>query len=252
MQHLAGGGAAPSRSRGQDTPAPARVVRVTTASASDVPPAEWDGSMVETALEYVRARIVSGELPPGSRIKERDLVDEIGVSRVPIREALRGLATEGFVTHSPRRGVVVATLEPADLTEIFEVRQALEVFAAGMAVDKATDDEVRELQDSVADAERASAAGDHDAADRANALFHDLLVRMAHNGLLMRMLDPLGNRIHWLLRQNDDNSALCAEHRAIADAIAARDTRLVRRLALAHVRTSQKLAFRRLFRSTPQ
>ncbi|MDL9980589.1 GntR family transcriptional regulator [Microbacterium sp. ASV49] len=204
-------------------------------------------SLVDIGLEYIRDRIVSGEYPPGTRLKERDLVDRIGISRVPVREALRSLATEGFVTLSPRRGAVVTPLELQDLDEIFEVREALEVFECTLAAQKARPDEVARLLATVDEAEAAIAAGDHERVVDANQRFHAVLVEMSHNDVLARMLEPMRNRLNWLLRQNDDNLQLCREHRGIADAIAAGDARKVRRLAAAHVNTSKKIATEWLF-----
>lgn len=204
-------------------------------------------SLVDVALDHLREKIISGALPPGERIKERAVAEETGVSRVPIREALRVLAAEGMITLAPRRGAVVTRLEPNMLDEIFEVREALEVQQSVLAIRKATDDEVADL---LAIAERAGAAAAHGAradADAANVEFHDQLLTMAHNAVLARMLEPLQRRLHWLFQQNNDLDLVYREHRAQAEAIAARDTRTAHELGIAHIRTSRILAFRVVF-----
>lgn len=204
-------------------------------------------SLVDVAQDYIRDRITSGEFSPGYRLKERDLVEETGISRVPLREALRALAMEGFVTLQPRRGAVVAKLEPHDLEQIFEVREALETQLAVLATRKATPAEIAEMLGHVADAERAWEAGDRQAADGANLAFHAALVRMTHNDLFNRLLEPLQNRLGWLLRQNSDPGELCVEHRGLAEAIAAGDEEAARSLAWQHVHTSKRVALQALF-----
>ena len=205
-------------------------------------------SLADVAQDYLRDQIMSGALTPGERIKERELSDVTGISRIPIREALQRLAAEGFVTPLPRRGATVSQIEPDDLDEIFEVRIALEVQECMLAVAKATEREVADLLATVARAERALAAGDRAAVDAENAAFHDLLVKMSHNDVLQSMLKPLRSRLTWLLRQNDDVQVMCTEHSAIARAIADRDAEQVRVLALSHVETSKRLALAQLFR----
>ncbi|MGC3954987.1 MAG: GntR family transcriptional regulator [Propionicimonas sp.] len=206
-------------------------------------------SLVEVAQDYLRERITSGGFAPGYRLKERDLVEEIGISRVPIREALRGLASEGFVTLTPRRGAVVTTLEPEDLVEIFEVREALEVQEAALAARKATPAEIAMMFEQVTASERGLLDGDRKAVDQANLAFHAVLVQMTHNDLLSKLLEPLQNRLNWLLRQNPDPRELCVEHRALAEAIAAHDVAEAQRLAIRHVQTSRTIALQQLFGS---
>ncbi|MBK7821012.1 MAG: GntR family transcriptional regulator [Tessaracoccus sp.] len=208
-------------------------------------------SLADVAQDYIRDRITGGDYSPGYRLKERDLVEEIGISRIPLREALRSLATEGFVTLVPRKGAVVTQLKPNDLEEIFEVREALETHQAVLATRKATQPEVAELFREVEASERAWAAGDRQAADRANVAFHAVLVQMTHNDLFTRLLEPLQNRLNWLLRQNADQRELCLEHRDLAEAIAGGDEIAAQRLARQHVHTSKRVALELLFGDEP-
>jgi len=207
-------------------------------------------SLVDGALEHIRERIVSGELRPGARLKERDLAVEIGMSRVPVREALRALATEGFVTHVPRSGMVVSDIDSHILDQIFEIREALEPYVCELAVRKSTDREVEGLLALVAEGQAALDRQSKAEFDSANTRFHDALSAMAHNDVLIDMLRPLNSRLHWLLRQNDRDVLMQTEHAAIADAIAARDVRRARRESSVHVRTSKRVALAQLFQST--
>lgn len=206
-------------------------------------------SLVDVAKDYIRERITSGEFPPGTRLKERELAEETGISRIPIREAMRALESEGFVTIAPRRGAIVTELKPALLDEIFEVREALEVQECVLAVRKATDDEIARLLTTVEDSRIAAENRDKTAIDAANTAFHSVLLEMTHNAVLKSLLAPLKNRLNWILRQNDDGEAIWREHAAMAAAIAARDEEQIAILAREHVETSKELALRLLFGS---
>ncbi|MDO5736878.1 MAG: GntR family transcriptional regulator [Propionibacteriaceae bacterium] len=210
-------------------------------------PGDVQLSLVDVSKDYIRSRITSGEFPPGHRLKERDLSAELGISRIPIREAVRDLSTEGFVTMMPRKGAIVSALEPQDLDDIFEVRMALEVTECVLAAQRASVEEIARMHDCVTRAREAMERGDRDAVDAANGEFHDVLVEMGHNPVLAQLMDPLRNRLQWLLRQNKDVSAICREHEQMAEAIAARDVELARQLAHIHVETSRRVATEVLF-----
>ena len=210
-------------------------------------PGDLQLSLVDVSKDYIRSKITTGEFLPGFRLKERELSAELGISRIPIREAVRDLSTEGFVTLSPRRGAVVTELKPEDLDDIFEVRMALEVMECVLAARRASDADIERMRTCVVAANNAMAAGDRGAVDAANGEFHDVLVEMGHNPVLAQVLEPLRNRLQWLLRQNKDVTAICREHDEIAEAIAARDVERARKLAHLHVETSRRVASDVLF-----
>ena len=210
-------------------------------------PGDLQLSLVDVSKDYIRSKITAGDYPPGFRLKERELSTELGISRIPIREAVRDLSTEGFVTLHARRGAVVTELKREDLDDIFEVRLALEVTECVLAARRATDEEIARMRACVAAADEAVERGDRGAVDVANGEFHDVLVEMGHNPVLRQVLEPLRNRLQWLLRQNEDVTAICREHREIAEAIAARDVERARELAHVHVETSRRVASDVLF-----
>ncbi|MGO1383319.1 MAG: GntR family transcriptional regulator [Arachnia sp.] len=210
-------------------------------------PGDVQMSLVDVSKDFIRAKITTGEFLPGFRLKERELSAALGISRIPIREAVRDLSTEGFVTLSPRRGAVVTELKPEDLDDIFEVRMALEVTECVLAARRASESDIERMRACVVAANKAMAAGDRDAVDAANGEFHDVLVEMGHNPVLAQVLEPLRNRLQWLLRQNQDVTAICREHHEIAEAIAARDVERARELAHLHVETSRRVASEVLF-----
>ncbi|MDO5672411.1 MAG: GntR family transcriptional regulator [Actinomycetaceae bacterium] len=204
-------------------------------------------TLVDAVQDYIRDRIVSGEYPPGYRLVERELAEATGASRVPVREAIRGLASEKFVTLVPRKGAVVTPLVPEDLDEIFEVREALEVQECVLAAKKAGPDDVARMRVVLDEAARALKAGETEAVNQANAKFHELLVEMSHNTVLSEVLRPLKNRLEWIFRQNHNQRTICEEHEEIAQAIAEGDIEAARDLARIHVATSKKLILDALF-----
>lgn len=198
-------------------------------------------------LAALRRAIVAGELRPGDRLVERDLAERFAVSRVPVREAIRALVAEGFVVAESPRRLAVRRLTRVDVEELFELREALEVYAAGLAAERAGPADLAELRDILDRAARATAELDAEKITGLNTHFHDRVLAMAGNSLLTAALEPVEGRLRWLTRQNDAWPQLLAEHRGLADAVAARDPEKARALALAHVRANRLITLRVLF-----
>jgi DNA-binding GntR family transcriptional regulator len=189
----------------------------------------------ERVTRQLRDEIVGGLRPPGSKLVERDLAAELGVSRVPVRDALRALVTEGLVTPRPRSWAVVRTFTPADVADLHEIRSALEVLAFRLAAERHTPDGLARLRADL-DRQRAAArAGDAAEARRAGADFHETVVALAANALLSEIERLLQSRMRWLLGQHDDLMAVATEHEALYDAIAASDVDRVEELSREHV-----------------
>ncbi|MGW2661780.1 GntR family transcriptional regulator [Nocardia tengchongensis] len=199
---------------------------------------EVDRSLSAQVFTLLRDRIVEGVLEPGSRINERELAEELGVSRNPIREALPRLENEGFVVIVPRRGAVVTELTYRDVEELFAVRRSLEVLAAtDAAAAVAGGRSPQRLLTAVEVAEHALAQREDAALAAANAALHEQIVQLSGNSLLISIMPPIAGRIRRLFRleAERDQAVLCAEHRALCAAIAAGDQRLAADLAAAHV-----------------
>ncbi|HEY9306236.1 MAG TPA: GntR family transcriptional regulator [Microbacterium sp.] len=195
----------------------------------------------ERVRDLIRDRILRGDFVPGDHLVERVLAEEMGVSRVPVREALNLLKGEGFVQDLPRRGVIVTVLGKDDVDDLFEVRVALDVQCARLASMRATDDELEELAAIADEADAAYARGDTAALAELNQAFHDAVPRMAHNPILASTLEPLEGRLHWLLRQNRSPEVLLAEHRELVHALRDRDADAAAEVARRHVDTSRTL-----------
>ena len=203
----------------------------------------------EKVRDILRERIVTGELSPGTHIVERAVAEELGVSRIPVRDALHMLMGEGFVTEMPRRGAVVTALSRRDVEELFDVREALEVLSVRLATRHATPDEIEAMRANVEQARTALRSDDRGTLAGCNQAFHDMITAMAHNDLLASMLQPLEGRLHWLLRQNDDPDRLFREHEQLLQAISSGDPDTAVTAALDHVRTSREICHQVLFRA---
>ena len=199
---------------------------------------ETGPSMAQSAYLAIREGIVHGAYPPGSRLRERDLSQELRMSRIPIREALRQLEVEGFVATSPNRGAVVSQLTLKDVSELFDLRLSLEVLAARQAAqavaDGRADDTLRRV---VAEAHRATVAADTDAIRQSNTQFHAQTIAMTGNALLIATMAPLLGRIRWLfaLTADRDPHVEYAEHVTLCDAIYSGNPDLAGALAFAHI-----------------
>ncbi|CAO3437123.1 GntR family transcriptional regulator [Azospirillum endophyticum] len=133
------------------------------------------------AVAELRAMILAGELRPGSRVAEVQLCGQLGVSRTPLREALRVLATEGLIELRPRRGAVVTPIDPMEIGAVFEVMEALEALAGGLACRRGTAEEFAELDRLHARLHAQFEAGDRPSYFTTNRLIHARIVVMARN-----------------------------------------------------------------------
>jgi DNA-binding GntR family transcriptional regulator len=204
------------------------------------------GSLRDTVRDELRRRIVDGELAPGARLVERTLATDLGVSRVPVREALHALTAEGFVEERPRRATVVRVLTARDVEDLFDVREALEEVLCRRVAQRLDADGRAALVEVLARGDDALARGDRSAAVRANADFHAVLLGVSRSPLLASLLEPLGGRMRWLLQQHDDPGAIHAEHREIYAALDAGDVDRAGALARRHLETSRAAAAARV------
>ncbi|MFF4043332.1 GntR family transcriptional regulator [Streptomyces sp. NPDC001816] len=209
------------------------------------------GAVRERVLATLRQDIIAGRLGPGERLVERELAERFGVSRVPVREAIRALVAEGFVLFESARRTVVRRLTPTDVKELFELREALEVYAAGLAAARVTPEALAELRGLLTEAATATKDGDGEAITDINTRFHDRILAMAGNSLLISVMEPVDGRLRWLTRQNEEWPQLLDEHRELYEAIASGDPDRARAHALGHVRANYRSTVRHLFGTEP-
>lgn len=208
-------------------------------------PSADDHLLAEQIAEELLRRILAGEIPRGSKLRQDTVAAEFQVSRTPIREAFRALHGQGVLEIVPRRGAIVHGVTPRDILENNEVRAELEAFAAELAASRIDDAQLERLRDATERfaAIAADAQGD-DAAERwrdANGDFHTTIVAAAGNPHLTTSIKELRRQIPHnlafvtlagntrLIRQNAD------EHAAIFKAIEEHDGKLARRLVRKHV-----------------
>ncbi|MFI7341119.1 GntR family transcriptional regulator [Streptomyces sp. NPDC050085] len=194
----------------------------------------------ERVMRTLRDQIIEGTRAPGSKLVEREVAAELGVSRLPVRDALRGLVSEGLVMPRPRSWAVVREFTPSDISDLSEVRSALETLGFRLAAQRRTRAGLARLRADL-DAEREAAeSGDGAAARRAAADFHETVTELADNALLSELETTLRSRMRWLLGQHDDFSAVAEEHEELYRAIEARDVEHVEALAERHQTTSKE------------
>lgn len=192
----------------------------------------------DIVCDEIRAQIVSGVHPPGTHMVEDRLAKDLGVSRNPVREALRVLEAERFVRMVPRRGAVVASPSEQDVREIFEVRTALEALAARLAARKCSADDRAVFADILARARRALDVGDAVELTALNTAFHEHVMTVAGNAYLKEVMLGMRNRMQWIFSQTAGSvrgQHSLEEHVRLADAIVAGQEESAVELAVAHV-----------------
>jgi DNA-binding GntR family transcriptional regulator len=201
-------------------------------------------ALYEEVAELLRQRIFRRELAPGSWIDELKLAEEYGISRTPLREALKVLATEGLVTMKVRRGAYVTEVSERDLADVYHLLALLESDAAGVVATQATAAQLKELQGLHEELEKA--AGNRERFFEINEAFHMRLLEIADNRWRDQMVADLRkvmklNRHNSLLKSGRIEESL-AEHRAIMQALAARDAEATAQRMREHFRNGLEAA----------
>lgn len=192
--------------------------------------------------------IASGEIAPGEPIRQSHLAERMGISPTPVREALRRLEAQGLVVLEPHRGVRVAEVEPHEMSEIYEIRAALEGLAVEHAVPRLSAKQMQAVEAAQARLERAWAASETKQLAKLNYQFHTLIYRMSGRPRLIKLIDSL-----WPLFPRDSMWAIpgrgpgiVREHRDVLDAIRAGDAERAHRAMRVHMEAGAKalLAYR--------
>jgi DNA-binding GntR family transcriptional regulator len=189
-------------------------------------------------LQELRRMITSGELPGGTQVVQDALATQLGVSRVPLREALKVLEGEGHVTYFPHRGYFVTELTVADLVEAYRLRALLEAEAITEAVARLDDEEVAHIDAMRAEVEAASVRGDVAEINEANRMFHFALFELCAMPRLVRMIAQLWDATdayRSVYMSSTSNLAhMAREHAAMMTALRARDAATVVALQAEH------------------
>ena len=198
----------------------------------------------EVVCETLRTAIIEGILKPGERLMEIQVSEELGVSRTPVREAIRKLELEGFVVMIPRRGTYVSDLSIKDINEVFEVRTALDVLAAGLAAERITADELEQMERLLVELGECIEQDDMQKIVEADSQFHDLLYSASRN---MRLVGIINNLREQLTRFRSLSMAypgrlkiMLVEHTRLVEALGRRNVTLAKRLAGEHIANAEQ------------
>ena len=204
-------------------------------------------ALYEDVAELLRQRIFNRTLEPGSWIDELKIAEEYGISRTPLREALKVLATEGLVTMKVRRGAYVTEVNEKDLTDVFHLMAVLEADAASTVAQTATDKQLLELEALHQELEKAAKnRRDHIKFFMLNEAFHTRLLQIADNKWAGQMVADLRkvmklNRAQSLLKQGRIDESL-AEHAAVMTALKQRDAKRAQAAMQTHIKNGLEAA----------
>ncbi|MDD3364429.1 MAG: GntR family transcriptional regulator [Syntrophomonas sp.] len=199
----------------------------------------------ELVLDAIRSAIMSGILQPRERLMEIQMAEELGVSRTPIREALRKLELEGFIVMVPRKGAYVADLSFKDIADVFEIRAALEGLAAGLAAERITEEELEDLERLLVEKREAITQNDIGKLVEVDTKFHELMYKASRNERLSSIISNLREQIQRFRltslsfpgRMKDSLD----EHKKIVEAIQSRDSQIARHVAQEHIENAENV-----------
>ncbi|MDF2821503.1 MAG: GntR family transcriptional regulator [Clostridiales bacterium] len=193
----------------------------------------------DVVFNTLRQAILKGELAPGERLMEKQLADRMGVSRTPIREAIRKLELEGLVVMIARKGAEVARITEKDLKDVLEVRCALEELAVKIACDKMSDKNVARLRKTIEDFKEAVIKKNVGKIIDKDVEFHDIIFESTENDKLIQIVNNLREQFYRYrvehIRKSTDHSELLAEHLEIVKAISEKNVKVAMEAARAHI-----------------
>lgn len=207
-------------------------------------------SLQATALLHIRDAILQGALAPGTRLHPAALAAELGMSPVPVREALQALVTEGLAVHLPRRGMTVSALTAEDVANAYDVMGVLEGLVACEVAGRLTPEDLERLRGLRDEMEDATARGDHDALLRLDREFHACMCEASRNTRARELLRGIWNYTYRVRRVYPRSAPrlreTIGEHRAILEALRAGDGEACERLLRRHIEGARDDLLRQL------
>ncbi len=204
----------------------------------------------DVVFNTLRQGILTGELKPGERLMEIHLANKLGVSRTPIREAIRKLELEGLVTMIPRRGAEVAQITEKSLKDVMEVRRALDALSVELACDRINDEELAALGKACESFEKAVSTGDPKKIAQADVEFHNIIVKAAGNTRLVQLINNLSEQMYRYrfeyIKDVSTHEQLIAEHRILSDCIRNKDKATAAKTAKLHIDNQENAIMQQL------
>lgn len=204
----------------------------------------------DVVFNTLRKAILTGQLKPGERLMEVHLANRLGVSRTPIREAIRKLELEGLVIMIPRRGAEVARITEKSLKDVLEVRRALDALSVELACERITKEDMERLWEACQEFERAAKGKDASIIAKADVALHDIIVEATGNLRLAQLVNNLSEQMYRYrfvyIKEESKHDMLVAEHREIYESIASRDRERAARAAKLHIDNQEKSIIRQI------
>lgn len=195
----------------------------------------------DIVFQTLRKAILNGELEPGERLMETQLGEKLGVSRTPIREAIRKLELEGLVIMVPRKGAQVAQFTGKDIQDVLEVRASLEALAAKLACKHMDERSFLKLQLIIAEYEYAAKEDDIEVMIQKDIEFHDTIACASQNEKLIQLYNNMREQVQryriTYLKNTEESNVVIAEHNEMLAALKNRDSDLASKLATEHIET---------------
>ena len=211
-------------------------------------------ALPEAAAERLRTLITEGALPAGARLNERELCEQLGLSRTPLREAFRMLAAEGLVVQLPNRGAQVVAMSQDDVRHAFDVMEALEGLSGELACARVSEPDLAELDTLQAEMERAYKRSDLPGYYRVNRAIHEKINAVAGNPVLTQTYKALNARLHALRFRSNVNRAkwnlAMNEHREMLSALAERNPARLRDVLIGHLRAKREVVLGEMHKQT--
>jgi len=198
----------------------------------------------DIVFQKLREAIITGKMGPGDRLMEIKLANEMGVSRTPVREAIRKLETEGLVIMNARKGAVVAPINEGVMKEILEIRKALESLACQLVAAKAHPEDIQRLRDINAAMRKAIDEGDIETITERDVEFHETITALAANSHLTSMLDQIKEHLYRyrleFIKELKNKYVLADEHDRLVDALETKNAKAAGREIEKHIELQER------------
>ena len=204
----------------------------------------------DVVFNTLRQAILIGELKPGERLMEIHLADRLGVSRTPIREAIHKLEREGLVTIVPRRGAEVAQITEKSMSDVLEVRRALDALCVELACDRITEKGLEDLRTACDNFEQCVKTRDSKKIAQADVALHDIIVQATGNQRLIQLVNNLSEQMYRYrfeyIKDSSQHQTLIEEHRIIYQSIVRKDKETAAEAARTHIDNQKKAIIRQI------